>query len=238
MNFKILSVLFFLSLASGRADVFLDEPGFGGSLGGWSKKSGKAAEYKLSGAEYRTFRPEITPTPNGGIFISIRIDHVRGFFSSDDHAMLEVTVDKDGEIVSAQSNIAIQGRSITSDVIRSGTLAGNAAVGVDRAVEIGTNLVADVSEKLLREKIVEAGRVSFPSALRHNYNLLYQAIKVKKEEAAEESIPKANPVGFQEKEMKEVKPEEKKPEEAKTKTKRLEIKKYSVSDQPDLGPKP
>jgi len=37
--------------------------------------------------------------------------------------------------------------------------------------------VADLSAKLLREKIVEAGRVSFPSVLRHNYNLLFQAIR-------------------------------------------------------------
>jgi hypothetical protein len=44
-------------------------------------------------------------------------------------------------------------------------------------VKIGGDLVADLSSKLLREKIVEAGRVSFPAALRHNYNQLYQAIR-------------------------------------------------------------
>ena len=50
----------------------------------------------------------------------------------------------------------------------------------DRAVQIGTDLVADLSAKLLREKIVEAGRVSFPAVLRHNYNLLFQSIRVEK----------------------------------------------------------
>jgi hypothetical protein len=46
------------------------------------------------------------------------------------------------------------------------------------AVRIGTDLVADLSAKLLRENIVEAGRVSFPAVLRHNYNRLFQAIQV------------------------------------------------------------
>ena len=175
MKLRALSITFALAFtASLHGGVSVDEETLGNSLGGWKARAGKAAEYPLSGANYRTYRPEITPTPDGGIFISIRIDHVRGWLSSDDHAMLEITVDKQGRVVSAQSSIAIQGRSVTSDLIRGGTDAGQKLAGVDRAVQIGTDLVADVSAKMLREKIVEAGRVSFPSALRHNYNLLYQ----------------------------------------------------------------
>ncbi len=166
-----------LSLGCGFCEVSVDQITLGKSLGGW-KKGGKIAEYHFSGADYRTYRPEVTPTPDGGIFISLRIDHKRGWFSSDDHAILEITVDSEAKVIAAQSNIAIQGRSITSDVIRGGAAAGAQVSGVDRAVEIGTELIADVSEKLLREKIVEAGRVSFPSVLRHNYNLLYQALRL------------------------------------------------------------
>ena len=160
------------------AEIKLDEEAFGKSLGGWNKQEGKAVEYKLSGSDYRTYKPEITPTPEGGIFVSVRIDHVRGWLSSDDHAMLEITVSPYGVITSAKSSIAIQGRSITSDVILGTTAAGKEITGADRAVQIGADLVADLSSKLLREKIVEAGRVSFPSALRHNYNLIYQALRL------------------------------------------------------------
>jgi len=197
MNLKtyLLPFLAFLpSILS--ADVSVDEVKLGGSLGGWNKRGGSVAEYPLSGASYRTYRPEVTPTPDGGIFISVRIDNIRGWLSSDDHAMLEITVDKQGRIVSAQSSIAIQGRSVTSDVIRGGTDAGQKIVGVDRAVEIGTNLIADISAKMLREKIVEAGRVSFPSALRHNYNLLYQSIQAveQPDEAVQEKSVDANPL--------------------------------------------
>ncbi len=181
-------------LASVSAGVRIDEKTFGEKLGGWTKRANQAAEYPLSGSNYRTYKPEVSPTPDGGIFVSVRIDHMRGMLASDDHAILEITINDKGTIVSAQSNIAIQGRAITSDVIKGGTDTARAA-GADRAVQIGTDLVADLSAKLLREKIVEAGRVSFPSVLRHNYNLLFQSIRTEEIAAVEagEAPPSAEP---------------------------------------------
>lgn len=167
----------FAITCSALAEIKISEEDFGKSLGGW-KKGRQTAEYPLSGSLYRTYRPEISPTPEGGIFVSVRIDHVRGWLSSDDHAMLEVTVGPQGIISSAKSNIAIQGRSIASEVILGTNEAGKELSGANRAVQIGTDLVSDLTAKLLRENIVEAGRVSFPAAIRHNYNLLYQAVRV------------------------------------------------------------
>ena len=188
--------------AAGQVAIDVDE--FGTKLGGWNKRGKRAAEYALSGASYRTYKPEVSATPTGGIFVSLRIDHIRGWLSSDDHAVLEITITAGGEIESAQSTLALQGRSITTDLIRSGTEAGQELVGVDRAVKIGTDLVADLTSKMLREKIVEPGRVSYPAALRHNYNLLFQAIRVPKAApaspapagpppAAEPSAPQGQP---------------------------------------------
>jgi hypothetical protein len=173
----IITALFATVLHS-LATVTLDGEAFGKTLGGWKKIKGSAAEYPLSGSEYRTYKPEISPTPDGGMFISIRIDHVRGWLASDDHAILEITVDAKGAIVSAQSTIAIQGQSIKSDVIVGSAAAGRDILSPERAVQIGTDLVANLSAKLLRENIVEAGRVSLPAVLRHNYNRLFQAIRV------------------------------------------------------------
>jgi len=67
---------------------------------------------------------------------------------------------------------------VDGNLTRSGNEAGKQLVGVDRAVKIGTDLVADLPSKMLQEKIVEAGRVSYPAVLRHNYNLLFQAVRV------------------------------------------------------------
>ncbi|MEO7099632.1 MAG: hypothetical protein ABI162_09750 [Luteolibacter sp.] len=159
--------------------VAIDVDSFGKTLGGWNKRGNTSAEYPLSGSGYRTYKPEVSPTPDGGIFVSVRIDHVRGWLASDDHAILEITVNSKGMIASAQSNIAIQGQSITSDLILGSNEASKQiAGGPERAVQIGADLVSNLSAKMLRENIVEAGRVSFPAALRHNYNLLFQAVRL------------------------------------------------------------
>lgn len=230
------------------AGVTIDEQALGEKLGGWTKRSNQAAEYPLSGSTYRTYKPEISPTPDGGIFVSLRIDHVRGWLSSDDHAMLEIIFNNKGNIVSAQSSIAIQGRAITSDLIKSTPEAGKGLGGVDHAVQVGTDLVADLSAKLLREKIVEAGRVSFPAVVRHNYNLLYQAVKT---EAT--PVVAANPQGGatqttgpapatpgpgtpeakpEETKTAEAKPAEAKPAENKPAENKLEIKPYGDAPKP------
>jgi hypothetical protein len=217
-----------LAASTAMAEVRIDEKVFGDSLGGWKKRDKQAAEYPLSGATYRTYRPEASPTPDGGIFVSVRIDHVRGWLSTDDHAILEVTINNKGAIVSARSNIAIQGRSISSDLIRGAGETGKAAVGSDRAVQIGTDLVANLSEKLLREKIVEAGRVSFPAALRHNYNRLFQAIR---HEVAAPPTPETKPES-------EAKPDapsaEKAAEKPTTDNGALEIKPYATPENTEI----
>jgi hypothetical protein len=188
----LLALVSFLGLL--RAEVGIDIDAFGKSLGGWK---GNHVEYSLSGAKYRTFRPEISPSPDGGIYVSVRIDHRRGWLSSDDHAVLEVSFAPNGNVTSAKSTLAIQGRTVASDLIRSTANVGGKLVGAEGAVEIGSNLVADLSAKMMREKLVEAGRVSFPSAVRHNYNLLYQSIRLMLDEPTESEdadVPVAEPV--------------------------------------------
>ena len=180
MKSMLSTVLVFVSSTLlSLAGVSIDMEAFGKNIGGWTKRGNQSAEYSLSGSGYRTYKPETSPTPDGGLFVSVRIDHVRGWLASDDHAILEVTVNAKGAIAGAQSNIAIQGQSITSDLILGGNEANRHIVGdTERAVQIGVDLVANLSAKMLRENIVEAGRVSFPAALRHNYNLLFQAVRV------------------------------------------------------------
>lgn len=172
----ILSALL-ATLAASMAATTVDADDFAKSLGGWKKKDGYI-DYALSGADYRTYKPEISPTPDGGIYVSIRIDHRRGWLSNDDHATLDITVNAKGVIESAQSTIAIQGQSIASDVIVGTSQAGGQILTPERAVQIGTDLISNLTAKLLLQNIVEAGRVSFPSVLRHNYNRLFQSIRV------------------------------------------------------------
>ena len=92
--------LFLLLTASvAQAGVEVDIEKFGTSLGGWNKEKNKAAQYKFSETDYRTYKPEVTTAPDGGVFISVRVDHVRGRFSSDDHASLEMSFAPDGTLL-------------------------------------------------------------------------------------------------------------------------------------------
>lgn len=196
-----LASLILLSALPAMGGVEIDVEALGESLGGWKARKGKASEYELSDARYRTYQPEVSPSPDGGIFVSIRIDHIRGFMASDDYASLELSFAADGTLVTAQSSLALQGRTISSELIKGGASASTsvAAPYVDKAVKIGTDLVADLSSKLLREKIVEPGRVSFPAAVRHNYNLIYKSVRVKPDKkegdpaVAEEVVEGAKP---------------------------------------------
>lgn len=196
---RLLPVILALGVSPLDAGVAVDVELFGKNLGGWSARGGKAAEYKISDSAYRTWKPEVSPTPDGGIFVSVRIDHRRGMLASDDHASLELSFGPDGMLQSAQSSLALQGRHITSDLIRgSADLGGKAAKGVvpgaDRAVKIGGDLVADLSEKLLREKIVEPGRVTYPAAIRHNFNHLYKSVRFEAEQPVELPADRPDPV--------------------------------------------
>lgn len=159
--------------------VVVDEQAYGQSLGGWDGKKERMAEYEMAGNRYRSYRPDVTPTPDGGAFISVRIDHVRGFFASDDHASLEMTIDGEGRLVSTKSSISIQGKRVTSDLIAGGIRGAGKASAISptqSVVSLGTDLVANLTEKLSRETKVEPGRVVFPAVVRHNLNLLYQAV--------------------------------------------------------------
>ncbi len=179
--------LLLLIFSVAHAGVEVDIEKFGTSLGGWNKEKNKAAEYKFSEVDYRTYKPEVTSAPDGGVFISVRVDHLRGIFSSDDHASLEMSFAPDGTLLSSQAAISIQARRISSDMFRSGGSSAAKAAGelvggtAEKAAKLSSNVFASLAGKLLRENVTEPGRIAYPAALRHNYNLLYQCVKFVKD---------------------------------------------------------
>lgn len=185
---QLRSLALFLLIANvAHAGVEVDIEKFGASLGGWNKEKNKAAEYKFSETDYRTYKPEVTTAPDGGVFISVRVDHLRGMFSSDDHASLEMSFAPDGTLLSSQAAISIQDRRISSDMFRSGGASAAKAAGdlvggtAEKAAKLSSNVFASLASKVLREKVTEPGRIAYPAALRHNYNLLFQCVKVVKD---------------------------------------------------------
>lgn len=159
------------------AELLVNVESFGKELGGWNAKGGKAADYSMSDEDYRTFRPVITETPKGGLFISVRIDYRRGLLSSDDHALLQVTLDETGKLLALESSIHAQGKSIKSDVVLTTGKDAVAVLGADPVVNAGLKLAKDLSAKLSGQKKVEAGRVVFPAVIVHNYNKLMKCVR-------------------------------------------------------------
>lgn len=169
------SLILVLAMPLALAGPLLNVDRLGENLGGWMAKGNRAADYERSGSNYRTWKPEVTAMLDGGLFISMRIDHLRGLFAADDHASLQITIDRDGNVVSAQSSMAFQGKKITSDAIRQTADAGTKVSGIPQVTKVGTDLLADLSAKVLRENVAEPGRVTFPAVIHHNYNLLCHA---------------------------------------------------------------
>lgn len=77
-------------------------------LGAGMVKRGSMLNLSVPGSRYRLWKPEVTPILNGGVFVSLRIDHLRGFFASNDHASLQISFRADGSVESASSSIALQ----------------------------------------------------------------------------------------------------------------------------------
>ena len=169
---KFVCLLMIIGAALLRAEVVIDVEAFGKELGGWKARKNKAVDYVLSEAEYRTYRPVITDTPEGGKYVSVRIDHRRGVFSSDDHALLQITLGPHGELISLESSIHTQGKSIRSDVVATTGATAAQTLGADPILRAGMTLARDLSRKLAGEVRTEPGRVVFPAVIIHNYNKL------------------------------------------------------------------
>ena len=190
-------LLFLFSLAGASAQVAIDVDALGKELGGWDAKKKQAADYTMSDSDYRTFKPVITETPGGGKFISLRIDNLRGFLSSDDHALLQVTLDGKGVLASLESSIHVQGKSIKSDVVLTTGKEAAAILGDNATLNAGLKLAKDLSAKLAGEAKVEPGRVVFPAVIVHNYNKLMKCVQVievpKAELVKEDKVDKEQP---------------------------------------------
>lgn len=191
----ILLIIALTHAAFAELHVTIDIETFGKELGGWKARKGKAVDYIMSESKYRTYRPIITETPEGGHYISIRIDDRRGKFSSDDHALLQVTIDQAGKLLSVQSSVHSQGKSVKSDLITTTGKKAAAVLSKDPIMNAGMSLVQDLTSKLSSQTKAEPGRVIFPAVIIHNYNKLFKAIKVEEVGKAvivkpEENVPK------------------------------------------------
>jgi len=150
---------------------WLDMDELGASLNGWRNKGGTAAEYKSADSNYRTYRPTVSPQ-EGGIYVSTKIDHIRGF-GSDDHAFVELYYDEQGTLTDARTQMTIGGAKWDTKWIAAGVAVYNPGMG---AAAFAANEIFQDLRTFVSRLNEHGGRANFPAVVRHNINLISNAV--------------------------------------------------------------
>jgi hypothetical protein len=148
---------------------------FGQLLTGWDKKDGTAAEYKSSGSDYRTYKPSVAKTGDGGLYLFTKLDHIRGM-AKDDHAQVELTLGPDGQAESWRVHMQIQGnpKFDTGLVTSAAAFAGPKYAAIANVASKVLNSLSD----FVAQQGEHGGRAAFPNVVQ--MNLLHMADCVKK----------------------------------------------------------
>lgn len=142
----------------------------------WNKKDGTAVEYRSGGSNYRTYKPTATPSEGGGLFVSTKIDHMRGF-GDDDHAQVELTFNAEGKLENSKVHMEIQEKNfkpIDTGAIDAGAKAAGPKAVV--AAEIAKKIAGSLNTSLASLND-HGGRANFPAVVQHNINAIAAAVE-------------------------------------------------------------
>ena len=191
--------LLLLGLSPAALATYLDIDSFIKELGGWEDKAMSKAKYAWSGSNFRTYKPVMTRTPEGGVFVTAQIHQVSAVAS--DVAVLEMTFDRSGDLISAQVKIRMGRRTYDTQLVKPepalpappGEGAPPAPLAPPVSEVIATELfkkldaeVAKWNETLTSQKtrkdligrLTQSSRqnqnvrVNFSGVVRHNFNLI------------------------------------------------------------------
>lgn len=176
---KLASLLALFISASSVFAVDLDLPKLATGLSGspnWDKKvnEGGAVEYKSNGSNYRTFKPTVSPTTDGGLLVSTKINHIRKL-GGDDHALITMTFDSNGTLVEKTTlEIKMGDKSFNTDILVEAASKGGAKAGA--AAVVAAQISKQLAEQITKwgEK---GGRLNLPTVVEHNINHIAASIQ-------------------------------------------------------------
>jgi len=192
MKRTIITLALALSAACAGA-VELNIASLGQELGGWHDKR-KTASYDIANTTYQTYMPTVSPTVDGGIFVTTKICQSRGASYGICH--LEMTFDSTGSVIAAQAKIKIGSRTYDTKVVELDRNARDEAEAAGRKIasptaQIATDLFARLDEEILkwqkertdlaneRKDLIGRlagnsgdGSANLSGAVRHNFNLI------------------------------------------------------------------
>ena len=139
----------------------------GKDLGGWSHKNNTAAEYKSADSNYRTYKPTVSKTANGGLYVSTKINHIRGG-GADDYCILVLSFDSKRRITNAESSVIMGNHKFDMGIILDLT--------DNERVKAAAEVYYKLSDQIAKwgEK---GGRKNFPAVIRHNINTIAAAVQ-------------------------------------------------------------
>ncbi len=174
----ILAIVALLFSAIDSSAASLNRRRLGEQLGGWDDRSGRAARFRSQDSNYRLYKPDSTRQPDGGLFVSANLDHIRGM-GGDDHAHLQLWFDAAGVLKKSRVKITMGDHSFDTRII---TQTGNAslAAGGDPRIAAIANISASVLSKLSRQVSrwnEHGGRANFPSVIEHSLNRIAKNVQ-------------------------------------------------------------
>lgn len=135
---------------------------------GWDKKDKTAVEYKSADHKYRTYTPTTSKTSADGLFVSTKINHIRGF-GGDDYCILELTFDSKGKLISERGEIVFGNKKFDTGILTT------AAEG-NKEVEVGAKVFNKLADQVAAWG-ESGGRKNFPAVVKHNANWIAAAVK-------------------------------------------------------------
>ena len=109
-----------MALLLPTAAVNFDSDSFGQSLNGWRKN--RTASYSIDHHSYLTYKPTVTPSPGGGIFISTRVEH-RPTLGRKTTSYIELSYSEEGTLITAQIRIMAGDQQVNTGLIQRQPLA-------------------------------------------------------------------------------------------------------------------
>lgn len=188
-----------LSLAGTSQAATMDLEYLGKRLNGWNKKN--IAVYTMDHVVYRTFKPVLSHSPDGSLFVSMRMDALPSGRSKG-VCYLHVNISRAGYITSLQAKIRLKGKTYDSGLVARPALQPRPGEGETPAQDLtpwskpldqmSSELFSRLDAKILeadKDKKGEgrdiwarlgddqAARVNMSTVIRHNLNLLSSSVR-------------------------------------------------------------
>ncbi len=194
MKRLLLSALAIASLGTASA-AQLDFAKFGQSLAGWDA-TGQSCNYLFNDGTYRTLRPNVTATRNGGLFVSVVVEFdPRG--GVDATGWLEFTFNSNNQLIAAQAKVRMIGKFVDTGAVRATEEAvgvgENAGTKLQNSDQVMIDLFNRLDQKMVdvrqaieekrdnsvvsRMKYGKFKRLNMSAALRHNANAVLRSVR-------------------------------------------------------------